>query len=204
MSWSFDPTNAPASSPVFFVSCVADHALAAAALPRVVLERRALAVPLLGDADQLLALRARRRWRSPRRPRRRRIPITPAVCRPIGRTRLSLNRIAWPLRETRKMSSLPSVSCTSISSSPGFRLIAARPGPRRVVLGQRGLLHHALARREQQEPPVLVLLEVDHGLDASRRRRSRRRAGSPRTCRARSVATRGSRAPSPGRPCPSW
>src|SRR5205085_6774629 len=34
---------------------VADDALAAAALPRVVLERRPLAVTLLGDGDHLLA-----------------------------------------------------------------------------------------------------------------------------------------------------
>ena len=56
-----------------------------------------------------------------------RMPMTPAVARPIGRARPSLNRIVWPLRETRNTSSLPLVSFTSMSSSPCFRLIAARP-----------------------------------------------------------------------------
>ena len=55
------------------------------------------------------------------------MPITPPASRPIGRTNDSLNRIAWPLRETRNTSSLPSVNRTSISSSSPRSLTAINP-----------------------------------------------------------------------------
>ena len=161
MSWSFDPMNAPASRPVFFVSWWPITPLPPRPFTRVVLERRALAVALLGDADHLLALGRERRARSPRRPAPGASRSRRRSARPIGRASDSLNRIAWPLRETRNTSSLPSVSRTSISSSPALQVDRGQARARRVVLGQRRLLDHALARGEQQVPALLVLLEVD-------------------------------------------
>ena len=42
-------------------------------------------------------------------PPRSSIPFTPVETRPMGRTSLSVNRTAWPLRVTSITSSLPSV-----------------------------------------------------------------------------------------------
>ena len=55
------------------------------------------------------------------------MPRTPLVSRPIGRTRVSLKRAAWPECETMMMSSSPSVRRTSTSSSPSRSLIAMMP-----------------------------------------------------------------------------
>ena len=55
------------------------------------------------------------------------MPCTPLVSRPIGRTLLSLNRAAWPERDTMMMSSSPLVRRTAISSSSSRMLMAMMP-----------------------------------------------------------------------------
>ena len=63
-------------------------------------------------------------------PSRNFMPVTPDVARPIGRSWLSSarNRIAWPLRETSRMSSSGETSSAPISSSSSSRkLIAMTP-----------------------------------------------------------------------------
>jgi hypothetical protein len=55
------------------------------------------------------------------------IPRTPLVSRPIERTCASLNRAAWPDRETMMMSSCPLVRRTAINSSSSRMLIAMIP-----------------------------------------------------------------------------
>ena len=55
------------------------------------------------------------------------MPATPDATRPIGRTSPSENRTAWPLRDTMRTSSLPSVRRTPISSSPSRILSAMMP-----------------------------------------------------------------------------
>ena len=100
----------------------------AAALDRVLLDRRALAVAVLGDHQQLgvrphhvhgqhAVVAARRRSC---RARRR--------CRgPSARAWSSLKRAAWPERETMMMSSSPLVRRTATSSSSSRILIAMIP-----------------------------------------------------------------------------
>src|SRR6476469_214968 len=64
------------------------------------------------------------------------MPETPEVARPIGRSWLSsaLNRIAWPLRDTSRMSSSALTSSAPISSSSSSRkLIAMTPAWRGLL-----------------------------------------------------------------------
>src|SRR4029453_11201405 len=126
MSWPFDPTKAPASSPVFRVRewpmtpfpprPFVGYSFSGVRLPYPCCV--ALLSPSPAEAGPTAMTSS---------PWPRRIPITPAVARPIGRTRASLNRIVWPFRDTRMISSLPLVRSTSIISSPGFRFTAVRP-----------------------------------------------------------------------------
>ena len=55
------------------------------------------------------------------------MPLTPVVARPISRTSLSWNRMLIPSRVASTISLLPSVTWTSISSSPSSMLIALMP-----------------------------------------------------------------------------
>ncbi len=55
------------------------------------------------------------------------MPRTPPVSRPIGRALASLNRAAWPERDTMMMSSSPPVLRTATSSSSSRILIAMMP-----------------------------------------------------------------------------
>ena len=64
------------------------------------------------------------------------MPVTPDVARPIGRSWVSSarNRIAWPLRETSRMSSSALTSSAPISSSSSSRkLIAITPAWRGLL-----------------------------------------------------------------------
>ena len=65
---------------------------------------------------------------------RSRIPWTPDASRPIARTPVSWKRIAWPLRDTIRTSSLPDEWRTPTSSSPSRILIAMIPSERSGVL----------------------------------------------------------------------
>src|SRR6266516_838073 len=58
------------------------------------------------------------------------IPFTPVAVRPMARTSFSWNRMLMPCRVARTMSFEPSVTCTSISSSPFSMLIARMPAER--------------------------------------------------------------------------
>ena len=69
-------------------------------------------------------------------PSRNFMPVTPDVARPIGRSWVSSarNRIAWPLRETSRMSSSALTSSAPISSSSSSRkLIAMTPAWRGLL-----------------------------------------------------------------------
>ena len=64
------------------------------------------------------------------------MPETPEVARPIGRSWVSSarNRMAWPLRETSRMSSSALTSSAPISSSSSSRkLIAMTPAWRGLL-----------------------------------------------------------------------
>ena len=91
------------------------------------------------------------------------MPRTPSVARPIARASASENRIAWPLRETSRMSSPFETWRTATSSSPSRILIAMIPSALSGVLysRERRLLHDAVLGRAEE---VLGLLEVP-GLD---------------------------------------
>src|SRR5438094_219361 len=58
------------------------------------------------------------------------IPFTPVAVRPISRTSFSWNRMLMPCRVASTMSLRPSVTCTSISSSPFSMLMARMPTER--------------------------------------------------------------------------
>ena len=60
-------------------------------------------------------------------PSERFIPFTPMETLPVALASFSSKRMHWPFLEIIKISFLPSVTWTSISSSPSRRLIAARP-----------------------------------------------------------------------------
>ena len=66
---------------------------------------------------------------SSRSPTLNRIPSTPEVARPIGRSAssLALNRIDWPSAETSSRSSLAEHSTAPTSSSSSRRLMPIRP-----------------------------------------------------------------------------
>ncbi len=69
-------------------------------------------------------------------PSRNFMPVTPDVARPIGRSWVSSarNRIAWPLRDTSRMSSSELTSSAPISSSSSSRkLIAMTPAWRGLL-----------------------------------------------------------------------
>src|SRR5690348_148763 len=55
------------------------------------------------------------------------IPFTPVAARPMSRTSCSWNRMLIPCRVAMTMSFRPSVTCTSISSSPFSMLMALMP-----------------------------------------------------------------------------
>ena len=60
-------------------------------------------------------------------PSRNRIPVTPEVARPMGRSWSSeaWKRMAWPLREISSTSSMDEHSDAPISSSPSSRKLMA-------------------------------------------------------------------------------
>src|SRR5437667_2296708 len=58
------------------------------------------------------------------------IPFTPVAVRPMSRTSFSWNRMLMPWCVARTISLRPSVTCTSISSSPFSMLIARMPTER--------------------------------------------------------------------------
>ena len=62
------------------------------------------------------------------------MPRTPSVARPIARASFSEKRIAWPFRETSRMSSPGEQSRTATSSSPSRILIAMIPSALSGVL----------------------------------------------------------------------
>jgi hypothetical protein len=126
MSWSFDPTNAPDSPPVRFVSlCTATpfvgrpfrgYCSIAVRFPKP------FSVTVIRSSPEVASTIARTSA-----PGVSFMPMTPAVCRPIGRAAACENRAASPALEISMRSPFPSVSRTSTSSSPGLRLIAASP-----------------------------------------------------------------------------
>ena len=67
-------------------------------------------------------------------PLRSRMPRTPEVLRPVGRTSLSWKRMACPRRLTMMMSSSPEVLRTAISSSPSRMSMAMMPSALSGVL----------------------------------------------------------------------
>src|SRR5271156_4326058 len=60
-------------------------------------------------------------------PLSRSMPFTPPALRPMGRTSVSRNRMAWPSWLARKIICLPSVSFAPINSSLSSRLMAMMP-----------------------------------------------------------------------------
>src|SRR5919201_536402 len=84
-------------------------------------------------------------------PLERRIPVTPWVWRPIGRASVALNVIALPLRVAMTMRSLSPAPATQARRSALRGRNALKPGRGDVaVLGERRLLHEALAGRHHQ------------------------------------------------------
>ena len=63
-------------------------------------------------------------------PRARRMPVTPWVCRPIGRASVALKQTALPLRVARTIRSLSPQVATQASASPLRRAIEMRPARR--------------------------------------------------------------------------
>src|SRR4249920_128730 len=96
-------------------------------------------------------------------PFRRLIPLTPDVARPIGRAFCSAKRIAWPLRDTSMMSSVPDEWRTSTSASPSRSLIAMIPSDFSCVLySSKRLLDHPVAGREDEVLGLFELAGRDH------------------------------------------
>ena len=145
----------------------APHALAAAALAVELVELGALAVAGVGDDAGSRRRRGRRRRTRPRRSGLQ-LHAPHAGGRPAHGPHVVLGEADGHarLRLTMKMSSPPLVGMTRTSSSSSRRLMAMSPAAqRRVVLGELGLLHLALAGGEEQVPVRLVVAGVDDRLD---------------------------------------
>ena len=102
-----------------------DHALAAAAMLREILERRQFAETVLRCRENeavLATISALTRCSSLNF-----TPRTPAASRPIGRTSSSRKRIALPAVVNSSMSLVPSVIATPTSLSPGSSATAMMP-----------------------------------------------------------------------------
>ena len=141
------------------------HAHAAAALARVLGDAGALAVAVLGHDEQVgvvlgdlgrdhLVLAAQRH-----------AAHALGARGPSARASLSEKRIAWPLRETSRMSS-SAWTCRTADELVALAHLD-RDDPvrlqRRVVLGELRLLDDAVLRRAEQVLGLLEVPRLDHG-----------------------------------------